>query len=87
MSDPIESKVFDIIANDAKIDRSTITLESTLKDLGVTSLDAIEVIFDIEEEFKVTFPERDPNFDGDTVAGLIGALREALARKDAAPPA
>lgn len=80
-NDAIESRIFAIIAKQAKLDVATVTPQSTLKDLGVASLDAIEVIFDIEEAFDITFPDQGTNFDTDTVQHLIDAVRVALAAK------
>ena len=82
----IQSQVFEIIARQAKVDVATLKPESTLKDLGVASLDAIEVIFDIEEHFDITFPDQGTNFDTDTVQLLIDAVRGALDAKAAANP-
>ena len=81
-SETIQSRIFAIIAKQAKLDVATIKPESTLKDLGVASLDAIEVIFDIEEAFDITFPDQGTNFDTDTVQHLIDAVHAALAAKD-----
>lgn len=77
----IETQVGDIIADQAKIDRALVKPESTLKDLGVASLDAIEVIFDIEERFDVRFPDQGTNFDSDTVQDLVNAVRTAVGAK------
>lgn len=78
-------QVFEIIAKQAKIDVATIAPESTLKDLGVASLDAIEVIFDIEEHFNITFPDQQgANFDTDTAQSLVDAVQKALDEKAAA---
>jgi acyl carrier protein len=82
--DAIESRIFAIIAKQAKLDVATIRPQSTLKDLGVASLDAIEVIFDIEEAFDITFPDQGTNFDTDTVQHLIDAVHAARAAKGAA---
>lgn len=80
----IQSRIFAIIAKQAKLDVATIKPESTLKDLGVASLDAIEVIFDIEEAFDITFPDQGTNFDTDTVQHLVDAVRVALVAKSGA---
>lgn len=80
-NEAIQSRIFAIIAKQAKLDVATIKPESTLKDLGVASLDAIEVIFDIEEAFDIAFPDQGTNFDTDTVQHLIDAVRTALAAK------
>ncbi len=80
----IPAQITEIIAKQAKVDPAMIRPESTLKDLGVASLDAIEVIFDIEEHFDITFPDQGTNFDTDTVQSLVDAVNKALASKDGA---
>jgi acyl carrier protein len=85
MAPTIQQQVFEIIAKQAKIDISTIKPESTLKDLGIASLDAIELIFDIEEHFDINFPEQQgANFDSDTAQSLVDAVQKALDEKAAA---
>lgn len=85
MNDTTQQEVFDIIARQAKIDIAGIRPESTLKDLGVASLEAIELIFDIEEHFNINFPDQQgANFDSDTVQSLVDAVQKALDDKAAA---
>ena len=85
MTDSIQQSIFEIIAKQAKVDIATIKPESTLKDLGIASLDAIELIFDIEEHFDINFPDQQgANFDSDTAQSLIDAVEKALAEKAAA---
>jgi nodulation protein F len=38
------------------LDQSAITPESVLSELGVTSLDLVEIIMTIEDEYEVTIP-------------------------------
>lgn len=84
MTDTTQQQVFDIIAKQAKIDVATIKPESTLKDLGVASLEAIELIFDMEEHFDITFPDQQgANFDSDTVQSLLDAVQQGLDAKAA----
>lgn len=87
MDQAIADQVFDIVAKHGTIDRATLTPESTLKDLGVDSLEAIETIFDVEERFDISFPSQDPNLDSGTLAGLIASVEQALASKANAAPA
>ena len=85
MNETVQPQVFEIIAKQAKIDVATIKPESTLKDLGIASLEAIEVIFDIEEHFNITFPDQQgANFDTDTAQSLVDAVQKALDEKAAA---
>ena len=87
MDQAIAQQVFDIVARHGAIDRESLTPESTLKDLGIDSLEAIETIFDVEEHFDINFPSQDPNLDGGSLAGLVSAVQQALAAKAAAAPA
>ena len=82
MTATIQQQVFEIIAKQAKIEVATIRPESTLKDLGIASLEAIEMIFDIEEHFNINFPDQQgANFDRDTAQSLVDAVDKALADK------
>jgi acyl carrier protein len=44
------------IASQVRVDPASITPESLLSDLGVTSLDLVEIIMTLEEEYEVTIP-------------------------------
>ena len=81
----VQDTIFDTIASDARIPRENISLDSTLVDLGIDSLEAIEIVFNLEERFKISFPDRDPSFDTGTVRGLVDAVERLLAEQAAAP--
>ena len=86
MSDNVADTIFAIIAKEANIDRAKITLDSTLKDLEIQSLDAVQILFEIEDHFKITMPDRDPNFHTESVKGLVDTVEKLLAEKAATPP-
>jgi acyl carrier protein len=52
----VMDKIIVIIAEQAVLETSDVTLESTLEDLGIDSLGLVESIFAIEEEFDITVP-------------------------------
>jgi acyl carrier protein len=79
-----EQAIFDIIAKTCSIERSRITLDSTLKDLDVHSLDAVQVLFEIEDRFNVTVPEREDQYSAGTVRDLVEGVDKLLAEKAAA---
>lgn len=87
MTPTLQNQIFAIIADQAKLDVSAVRSESTLKDLGVASLDAIEILFEIEEKFDVTLSDSDADLKSDTVEGLIVAVQRALDDKSAPLPA
>ncbi|MEO1748453.1 MAG: acyl carrier protein [Pseudomonadota bacterium] len=50
-------KVADISAETSEIDRETITPEShTIDDLGIDSLDFLDIVFAIDKEFGIKIP-------------------------------
>jgi len=53
----IFDKVADIIAETGEIDRETITPEShTIDDLGIDSLDFLDIVFAVDKEFGIKVP-------------------------------
>lgn len=54
-----QNKVTDIIASKLKIDKNTITTQSTLQDLGADSLDMVEIIMKLEEQFGIEINDDD----------------------------
>ena len=56
MRETIEDVLRGMIAKQAHLDPSVITPESVLSDLGVTSLDLVEIILMIEDKYDVTIP-------------------------------
>ena len=86
MSSDVQQTVFSIIAKEAGIDTGRITMDSTLKELEIPSLDAIQIIFEIEDHFKIQMPDRDPEFDTASVKGLVETVEKLLADKAATPP-
>jgi acyl carrier protein len=76
-----ETAIFDIIAKTCSIERSRITLDSTLKELDVHSLDAVQVLFEIEDRFNISVPEREDQYAAGTVRDLIQGVDRLLADK------
>lgn len=56
--DKIIEKLFNIISEELDIDVSTISLEADIReDFNVDSLDLVDIIMDIEDEFQVEVPD------------------------------
>ena len=56
-----------------------------MKDLEIQSLDAVQIIFEIEDHFKITMPDRDPQFDTESVKGLVETVERLLAEQATQP--
>jgi acyl carrier protein len=76
-----EQIILDIIAKTCSIERGRITLDSTLKDLDVHSLDAVQVLFEIEDHFQISVPEREDQYSAGTVRELIAGVDQLVAAK------
>jgi acyl carrier protein len=82
MTHTSQQQVFEIIAAQAKVDVAVIKPESTLKDLRITSLAAIELVFDVEEHFDIRLPgQLGTSFDTATTQNLVDAVQAALDEK------
>ena len=82
----IKMKVIEILAEQAVLDRSDVTLESTLESLGIDSLGLVESIFAIEEVFDINIPfnANDPSesdFDISDVAAIVKGIEKLLAEQ------
>ncbi|MEA3391652.1 MAG: acyl carrier protein [Candidatus Marinimicrobia bacterium] len=56
----MKDQLFTLIADELSVDKEQVTLEANLQDdLGADSLDAIQLIMSIENEFDITIPESD----------------------------
>jgi acyl carrier protein len=75
----IFERVQAIAAKKYSLDPATITPESTLESLGLDSLDLIELLFDVEDEFNIRVPQ-----DGSsalktaTIADIVESIRKLI---------
>lgn len=82
----ISDRVIAIVAEQALLDPSDVTPDSTLADLGIDSLGLVEAIFAIEEEFDISVPfnanaPQESDFDISTVASITAGLERLIAAK------
>ncbi len=72
----VANKVIEFIAEQLNKDASEITLEKELvADLGADSLDAVEIIMNLEEEFNITVPDVDAS-QIKTVGEIVKLIEE-----------
>jgi acyl carrier protein len=70
MSMDVEAKVIEIIAREQHLDSRAITIDSTFEELGIDSLDGVNILFALEEEFKIDVP--------DSVAQNMRSVRQVV---------
>jgi acyl carrier protein len=78
VTDSIEYKVRTLIARHKNLDPASITPEAALADLGVTSLDAITIVYDLEEELGIEVPNEQLQ-SLQTVQDIVDGLDRLLA--------
>jgi acyl carrier protein len=59
--------------------------ERSLEDLGFDSLDALNILFGIEEEFQITVPDEDAR-SARTIRSLTDTVQEILASGETSSP-
>lgn len=53
------TKIVDIVGSKLDIDKKTVTMDSTFQDLGADSLDLLEIIMRLEEQFGIEINDED----------------------------
>ena len=78
----IEKRVKEIIAKEINADPSQIKRESTLEDAQIESIDLVQIMFAIEEEFDIYLADEDIGFDVENVGVVIDAVERLVAKKN-----
>jgi acyl carrier protein len=71
-------RVIQCIAKTQHLDASKITLDSTFEELGIDSLDGINILFALENEFEVNVPD-DAAKQVRTIRDLAEGLQKLMA--------
>tara|TARA_B100000073_G_C23460219_1_gene463058 strand:- start:79 stop:339 length:261 start_codon:yes stop_codon:yes gene_type:complete len=79
----IEQKVLELVGEQAGLDPKEVSLNSKFEDLNLDSVAIVELVFTLEETFKISIPfegldesELKRNFN--TVSSLINLLKDLL---------
>lgn len=70
MSDELTDKVLKVIADTQRIPLERVKLESSFEELGIDSMDGVNILFALENEFDITIP--------DEAAKQIRSIREMV---------
>jgi acyl carrier protein len=78
----LEEKVKKIIVTQLAVDAAEVTLQSQfVQDLGADSLDTVELVMALEEEFDVEVPDEDAE-KIKTVGEAVNYIKEKLSKKN-----
>jgi acyl carrier protein len=59
MSDELMQRVLNVIATVKRVPREKVTIDSSFEELGIDSMDGVEILFALENEFDITIPDED----------------------------
>ncbi len=57
MSDELIQKIRNVIANTQRIPVEKVTIDSSFEELGIDSMDGVNILFALENEFNITIPD------------------------------
>jgi acyl carrier protein len=83
MSDELIQRVLKVIATSKRIPLETVTLDSDFLQLGIDSMDAVEILFAMENEFDISIPD-DEVRSVRNVRQMCEGVEKLLAAKSAA---
>jgi acyl carrier protein len=66
----VADKVIEIITREQHLQPGAVTIDATFAELGIDSLDGVNILFALEEEFKIDIP--------DTVAQNMKSVRQVV---------
>jgi len=79
MSSEVFEKIKDLIVTKKGVDAEKVMIDSSFEELGMDSLDAVELVADMEEIFNVNIPNTDlQNFK--TIRQAVEGLEKAISQ-------
>jgi acyl carrier protein len=77
MSEIVFEKIATLLSTKKGVNKELINIDSSFEELGLDSLDSIELIADMEEEFNVTIPNTELQ-NIKTIRNAVDGLSKAL---------
>jgi len=81
MSSQLADKVLSVIASVKRIPRENVTIDSTFEQLGLDSLDAMNILFELETEFDISIPDNEARSIR-TVQGIVDGVERLVTAKN-----
>ena len=86
MTDELIERVRKVIATSKRIPEDTVTIDSAFEELGIDSMDAVEILFALENEFEISIPDEEVKTVRN-VRQMAEGVERLLAAKSASTPA
>jgi acyl carrier protein len=85
MSDELIERVRKVIATSKRIPEERVTIDSAFEELGIDSMDAVEILFALEIEFDINIPDEEVK-SVRNVRQMVEGVERLLAAKSAGTP-
>ena len=85
LQDDIDARVIRVIAETQKIPADSVTMDKSFEDLKIDSLDGINIVFGLENEFNISIPDEGMERRRG-VRDAANGVRELLTHKASASP-
>ena len=85
MSDELIDRVRKVIATSKRIPEERVTVDSAFEELGIDSMDAVEILFALENEFDISIPDEEVKTVRN-VRQMVEGVERLLAAKSAGTP-
>ena len=86
MSEEFTQRVLKVIATSKRIPLEQVTIDSEFQQLNIDSMDAVEILFALENEFDINIPDEDVR-EVRNVRQMVEGVARLVAAKAAAGPA
>ncbi len=86
MPDDLSARVITVIADTQHLPLEKITIDSTFQDLNIDSLDGMQILFALENEFDINIPDEAAR-EIRGVREMVDGVRQLVEAKQAGSPA
>lgn len=83
MSDQLTQRVLSCIASTQRIGPEKVTIDSSFQDLGIDSMDGINILFALENEFDITIPDEQAK-QIHSIRAMVEGIRKLVSEKSSA---
>jgi acyl carrier protein len=83
MSEELTERVLKVISTSKRIPLEQVTIESEFQQLNIDSMDAVEILFALENEFDINIPDEDVR-EVRNVRQMVEGVAKLVAAKSAA---
>ena len=82
MTTSINEEILNIIASEAKIDRNKLDLNATLGNIGIDSLDVLEIVFKLEDSYDIYIDTNSTGLATQSLHEILDQIKKIIIAKE-----